>query len=757
MGSNVGTYTITPFGGSAANYGLAYVPGTLSINPAALTITADGASRAFGVANPAFSATYTGLVNGDTSAVVTGLTLTTPAILSSPVGSYAIVPAAASASNYAISFANGLLSVGGNLLTITADNLTALYGAAIPAFTATYTGFINGDTSAVVTGLRFISTGAMGSSVGNYTITPFGAAAANYAISYLPGTLSITAAAIAIQNPLTITANNSYAPYGAAIPAFTASYAGLVNGDTSAVVTGLQFSSAGAMGSNVGSYTITPFGAAADGYLLAYAPGTLTIGTAQLTITANNSYAPYGAAIPAFTANYAGLVNGDNSSVVTGLRFSSTGAMGSNVGAYAIIPFGAVATNYNLAYAPGVLAINPAALTYVAAPAARLYGATNPIFNGTITGFVNGDTEANATSGTLTFLSPSVAASYVGAYAINGSGLSANHGNYVFVQTPGNATALTITPATLAYAATPVSRLYGAANGVFGGTVIGFVNGDTQAAATSGSLAFTSPGLAASNVGSYPITGAGLTANHGNYVFIQTAGNRTALTINPAPLTITANSGTRVYGTPTPDFGVTYDGLVNGDTSAVVSGLTVGANTALTSKVSIYPIVPANAVAENYVIDFVNGVLVVTSPPVEIDGSQYLAATLNGDPLMTPYYVVVDIEDRDELFAIDDSVGTGPSVGDSVDAALADSTNSANFQSGWAAPSFDPDAPLDNALNEAGELFSWAKYRGEYLRSYRLPVGRDRQGFGPCLARSSSYDAWPATRERSKIKAVAKL
>ena len=406
--------------------------------------------------------------------------------------------------------------------------------------------------------------------------------------------------------------------------------------------------------------------------------------------------------------------------------------MGSNVGAYAIIPFGAVATNYNLAYAPGVLAINPAALTYVAAPAARLYGATNPIFNGTITGFVNGDTEANATSGTLTFLSPSVAASYVGAYAINGSGLSANHGNYVFVQTPGNATALTITPATLAYAATPVSRLYGAANGVFGGTVIGFVNGDTQAAATSGSLAFTSPGLAASNVGSYPITGAGLTANHGNYVFIQTAGNRTALTINPAPLTITANSGTRVYGTPTPDFGVTYDGLVNGDTSAVVSGLTVGANTALTSKVSIYPIVPANAVAENYVIDFVNGVLVVTSPPVEIDGSQYLAATLNGDPLMTPYYVVVDIEDRDELFAIDDSVGTGPSVGDSVDAALADSTNSANFQSGWAAPSFDPDAPLDNALNEAGELFSWAKYRGEYLRSYRLPVGRDRQGFGPC-------------------------
>ena len=34
------------------------------------------------------------------------------------------------------------------MLTITADNQTKVYGAALPTLTASYTGFVNGDTSA---------------------------------------------------------------------------------------------------------------------------------------------------------------------------------------------------------------------------------------------------------------------------------------------------------------------------------------------------------------------------------------------------------------------------------------------------------------------------------------------------------------------------------------------------------------------------------------------------------------------------------
>src|ERR1019366_1641256 len=114
---------------------------------------------------------------------------------------------------------------------------------------------------------------------------------------------------------------------------------------------------------------------------------------------------------------------------------------------------------------------------------------------------VNGDTQISATTGTLAFTSAATAASAVGSYAVDGAGLSAS--NYIFAQAAGNSTALTINPATLNYTATSASRLYGAANPTFTGTVTGFVNGDTQTSATTGTLTFTSPASVASGVGSY--------------------------------------------------------------------------------------------------------------------------------------------------------------------------------------------------------------------------------------------------------------
>jgi hypothetical protein len=70
---------------------------------------------------------------------------------------------------------------------------------------------------------------------------------------------------------------------------------------------------------------------------------------------------------------------------------------------------------------------------------------------------------------------------------------------------------------------------------VFGGTVTGFVNGDSQSSATTGTLVFNSSATATSNVGSYAVTGSGLSAN--NYTFVQAAGNSVALTINPISVT----------------------------------------------------------------------------------------------------------------------------------------------------------------------------------------------------------------------------
>ena len=58
--SNVGTYAINASGGSAVSVaGQAYrfidAPGTLTITPRSITVTADAKSRAYGDANPALT------------------------------------------------------------------------------------------------------------------------------------------------------------------------------------------------------------------------------------------------------------------------------------------------------------------------------------------------------------------------------------------------------------------------------------------------------------------------------------------------------------------------------------------------------------------------------------------------------------------------------------------------------------------------------------------------------------------------------
>ena len=101
--------------------------------------------------------------------------------------------------------------------------------------------------------------------------------------------------------------------------------------------------------------------------------------------------------------------------------------------------------NYNYTYVSAANGtITAAGLTYIANPASMTYGSSLPAFSGSVNGFVSGDNQGNATTGTMTFTTPATSSSGVGSYAINGSGLTANNGNYTFGQAAGNATALTI-------------------------------------------------------------------------------------------------------------------------------------------------------------------------------------------------------------------------------------------------------------------------------------------------------------------------
>ena len=106
---------------------------------------------------------YSGFVAGDTAGnLTTQPTLSTTATASSHVSGnpYAITASGAVDSDYTISYASGTLTVTSAGLTITADNQTKVYGAALPTLTASYSGFVNGDTSASLTTQPTLSTTA---------------------------------------------------------------------------------------------------------------------------------------------------------------------------------------------------------------------------------------------------------------------------------------------------------------------------------------------------------------------------------------------------------------------------------------------------------------------------------------------------------------------------------------------------------------------------------------------------------------------
>ncbi|TNE42678.1 MAG: filamentous hemagglutinin N-terminal domain-containing protein [Alphaproteobacteria bacterium] len=425
--SNVGTYAISGSGASAANYVFTYVDGTLTINPATLTVTADDASREYGDANPTFTGVVTGFKNGEDESVISGLTYGSTATQISNVGAYAISGSGATATNYVFTYVNGTLTIIPATLTITADDAAREYGDANPAFTGVVTGFKNGEDESVISGLTYVTAATQTSNVGTYAIVGSGATATNYVFTYVDGTLTINPAT------LTITADDAAREYGDANPAFTGVVTGFKNGEDESVISGLTYGSAATQTSNVGTYAISGSGATATNYVFTYVDGTLTINPATLTVTADDAAREYGDANPTFSGVITGFKNGEDGSVITGAAsYSTVATTGSDVGSYAIsTDVGAMSsTNYIFVGVDGSLTITPAPLTVIADDASRVFGVVNPTFTGTVTGFKNGEDES-VLSG-LTYDSLADEDTEPGEYAIFSVGGTAT--NYVIVE-----------------------------------------------------------------------------------------------------------------------------------------------------------------------------------------------------------------------------------------------------------------------------------------------------------------------------------
>ena len=194
----VGNYGSSCTGAADSNYTITYVSGLVSVSPAPLTVTASSGTMTYGGAAPAITATYAGFVNGQGPSVLGGgLTCSTVATATSPVGSYASNCSGATDANYNISYVPGSVSVVAATLTVTANNVSKAFGVAVPTLTATISGFVNGQTLATsgVTGQALCTTTATTTSPGGtYPITcSLGTLAAhNYTFRFVAGTLTVT-------------------------------------------------------------------------------------------------------------------------------------------------------------------------------------------------------------------------------------------------------------------------------------------------------------------------------------------------------------------------------------------------------------------------------------------------------------------------------------------------------------------------------------------------------------------------------------
>jgi hypothetical protein len=192
---SVSAYTVND-GNSGGNYTVSTAASTAGvINQATLTITAAVNTKTYdGTTSAAATPTANGLqgtdsMSGlaetyDTKDAGTGKTLS--------VSAYTVNDGN-SGGNYTVSTAASTAGViNPAMLTVTADNKSKMCGQPNPPLTASYNGFVNGESTNVLTSLVTLATTATTSSgAGTYPITASGAAAANYTINYVGGQLTV--------------------------------------------------------------------------------------------------------------------------------------------------------------------------------------------------------------------------------------------------------------------------------------------------------------------------------------------------------------------------------------------------------------------------------------------------------------------------------------------------------------------------------------------------------------------------------------
>jgi hypothetical protein len=426
-----------------------------------------------------------------------------------------------------ISTTNGTVRIWSRpTLTITASSATINYGDPVPTVTASYDGFVDGDSAAsLVAPPSCITTYIEGSSPGNYPTSCSGAVDPRYNILYSSGTVAVP------YGPMTITASSATVNYGDPVPTITPTYVG----EPDALLQTLpSCTTSYTQGSPPGIYETSCSGAVAKvGLTVCTGPidnmtcttasplfdissvtGTLTVERAPLTVTASSPAVTYGDPVPAIAAIYSGFVNTETAaSLTTPATCTTAYTTGAGVGGYGTSCSNAASSNYAISYLPGSLTVGPKALTVTAANLTKAYGQTLT-FSGeefTTSGLINADT---VTSVTLASAGAAAGAGVAGSpYPIvAGDAVGTGLANYVVGYSNGS---LSVNPVLLMVTASSETMIVHGAVPAISPIYTGFVANDNETTLMTRPTC-TTTATSESPVGVYPSTCRG--AASPNYV-----------------------------------------------------------------------------------------------------------------------------------------------------------------------------------------------------------------------------------------------
>ena len=615
-----------------ANYIITKVDGTLTIKPKPVKVTAQ--DKAFAYTGTALSwpeYDVIGLLGSDAiSAVVTGsIMFPSQSPVTNELTSYEFMTG--TPENYSVTMVNGQLTMADvdREITITAASQTWTYDGTPHS----------NDTVKITSGSLFTGDSLVATATGSVTNVADNAqgnnlieegykvmhgdedVTANYAITTQAGTLTIN------PRPVKVTANSPVWTYdGFAHSDSGYVVEGLIGNDSiSTVVKGIiTFPSQSPVANEVKSYEFTT--GTPGNYSVTTVNGQLTMmkASAAITITAANQAWTYDGnphSDSAVMVTSGELLTGDGlvakaTGSVTNVEDTYTGNNMIEDGFKVMHGYQDVTENYNITKVNGTLTINPKTVTVSANSQEFTYDGTTHSNSGyDVVGLVGNDAISAVVTGSITFPSQNPVTNELTSYTF----ITGTPENYSVTTTNGELTMadagrkITITAASQAWTYDGTTH----SNDTVKVTSGSLLTGDSLVATATGSVKNVADNVQYNN----PIE-TGYKVMHGeedvteNYIITAQAGT---LTINPKPVTVTANSPVWTYdGTAHSDSGYVVYGLIGNDSiSAVAEGIiTFPSQSPVTNKLMSYTFTVGDA--DNYSVTTMNGQLTMMNAAVNI-------------------------------------------------------------------------------------------------------------------------------------------